>query len=77
MLLLGCDPVYAEHVTGPGHPESPERLAAVADGIARAHLGSDLVELARRDATDLELERVHPRDPVSYTHLTLPTKRIV
>ncbi len=62
MLLLGSDPVFAEHVTGPGHPESPERLEAVAAGIARADLGSDLVELGHRDATERELERVHPRD---------------
>lgn len=60
MLLLGIDPIFATHDTGVGHPERSERLVAVADGVARADLGSDLVSLSLRAATRAELERVHP-----------------
>ncbi|MGZ6896743.1 MAG: histone deacetylase family protein [Acidimicrobiia bacterium] len=60
MLLLAADPVFADHLTGPHHPERPARLGAVAEGIARIDLGSDLVLLPARDATRAELERVHP-----------------
>lgn len=60
VLLLATDPVFAEHDTGPGHPEAPARLEAVAAGIACTGLGTDLVLLAPRRATRAELERVHP-----------------
>ena len=45
------------HDTGPHHPERPERLAAVADGIRDADLGDSPVPV--RQATRAELERVH------------------
>ncbi len=60
MLLVAADPLFLEHDTGPRHPERPARLGAVAEGIARAGIGSDLVVLERREATRVELERVHP-----------------
>ncbi len=60
MLLVATDPAFAEHDTGPRHPERPARLGAVAEGIALAELGSDLVPLSHRTATRAELERVHP-----------------
>jgi acetoin utilization deacetylase AcuC-like enzyme len=47
-----------EHNPGPGHPERPQRLAAVLGALETAGLGR-----ARRDArpaTRAELERVHP-----------------
>ena len=45
------------HDTGPHHPERPERLTAVADGIRDAGLGDSPVPV--RQATRAELERVH------------------
>jgi len=60
MLLIARDPVFAEHDTGPHHPERPARLTAVRDGLELAGLGSDLVDLPPRGATREELERVHP-----------------
>ena len=46
----------------PGHPERPERRAAVADGVRRAaaESGAALAEWEARAATDEELTRVHP-----------------
>jgi acetoin utilization deacetylase AcuC-like enzyme len=53
------DPVFAEHDAGPGHPERPERLEAVRRGLRDAKLLDDLVALAPRPATRVELLRVH------------------
>lgn len=59
MLLIGSDPAFAEHDTGPGHPERAARLGAVTEGIAASGLGDALVHLQAREATTKELERVH------------------
>ena len=59
VLLIGSDPAFAEHDTGPGHPERAERLVAVTEGIGRSGLDDALVHLAAREASMEELERVH------------------
>lgn len=58
-VLLVTDPAYLDHVAAPGHPESPARLRAVLDGIARADLGDAVVPLAPHPATTDDLLRVH------------------
>jgi acetoin utilization deacetylase AcuC-like enzyme len=52
-------PQYLAHDAGLGHPERPERLRAVHDGIALAGLGEELVTVAPRPATRAEVELVH------------------
>jgi len=52
---LVTDPLFLRHLTGPGHPERPERLPAVLKSLE----GLDLVPVAPRDATRGELEGVH------------------
>src|SRR5262245_2834466 len=52
---LVTDPLFLRHLTGPGHPERPERLVA----ILRALEGLDVAVLTSRDATRGELEGVH------------------
>lgn len=52
---LVTDPLFLRHLTGPGHPERPERLPAILKGLE----GLDLVAVAPRDATRGELEGVH------------------
>jgi acetoin utilization deacetylase AcuC-like enzyme len=56
-LAVVEDPRYREHVGPRGHPERPERLAAV--GAAIAARREPLVRLAPRPADDGELLRVH------------------
>jgi len=57
-MIVVYDELYVRHLQGIAHPESPDRVARVAAQLARANL---LAELApARDATDAELERVHP-----------------
>jgi acetoin utilization deacetylase AcuC-like enzyme len=60
MLYVAADPVFALHDTGRGHPERAGRLQAVDDGIGRSGLGDAIVPLPTREATRVELERVHP-----------------
>jgi acetoin utilization deacetylase AcuC-like enzyme len=53
------DPLFREHDSGPGHPERPQRLEALRDGIHRHGLEKRMEMLAPRDATRDELLRVH------------------
>jgi acetoin utilization deacetylase AcuC-like enzyme len=53
------DPRYREHRGPPGHPERPERLAAVAEALDPERPA--LVALPARAASDEELQRVHER----------------
>ena len=53
------DPRYREHRGPPGHPERPERLAAV--GAALDAVRPSLLALPAREASDEEILRVHER----------------
>ena len=50
------DEVYLEHLTSPGHPETPERLTAIVDGLKTSGLHGSLVHLTPKAAS---LERLH------------------
>jgi acetoin utilization deacetylase AcuC-like enzyme len=50
----------ARHDSGRGHPERPERLKAVLDGIEAAGMSDAVVPITPRPAARDELERVHP-----------------
>lgn len=50
---------YLDHSPGRGHPERPERLQAVLDGVRAADLNEALEAVAPRAATRQDLERVH------------------
>ena len=58
MLTLVSSPRFADHLTPPGHPESPERADVLARVATRfAAQGGTVVE--PRSATDADLLRVH------------------
>lgn len=59
-VLLYADERFAAHDTGPWHPERPDRLAAVLDGLVVHDLDEAVTRVRPRPATDEELERVHP-----------------
>src|ERR1035438_1469497 len=65
MLHLSSSPQLDNHETGPSHPERPERVGAVLEGIKRADLVDAVVPLPPRRATRQELERVHT---IEYLH---------
>jgi acetoin utilization deacetylase AcuC-like enzyme len=52
-------PVTGEEHALPGHPERPDRVVSVMEGIADLHLGDDLVVVPTRPADAVELGRVH------------------
>lgn len=58
-VLYFTDPRFADHDTGPGHPERPARLVAVEEGLAAAGLGEALIRTAPRAATRDEVTRLH------------------
>jgi acetoin utilization deacetylase AcuC-like enzyme len=58
------DPLFRAHDAGPGHPERPERLDALREGIRAAGLEPRLEILAPRDATREDLLRVHTAEHV-------------
>ena len=67
-VLLEAHPAFADHNAGPGHPERPERLDAVLEGIDTLDLGDDLVGVEPRPATRDELITVHEAGFVDALH---------
>jgi acetoin utilization deacetylase AcuC-like enzyme len=61
-VLLGYDDVFVAHDTGIGHPERPDRLRAILEGVADVGLGSDLAVFQPVAAPDEALLRVHSRE---------------
>ena len=55
------DDVFLRHLAGDttGHPERPERLIAIRDGLEKAGVMKSLVRIAPRRVTDQELTLVH------------------
>jgi len=54
------DDVYLRHLAGnTGHPERPERLTAIRNGLEKAGVLPSLIRIAPRRATDQELALVH------------------
>jgi acetoin utilization deacetylase AcuC-like enzyme len=58
-VLFVTHPQYLDHDTGLGHPERPQRLAAVEEGARRSGLDSELVLAEPAPARPVDLERVH------------------
>jgi len=61
-LLVASDPRFALHDTGPGHPERPQRLAAVERGIGWSGAGDAVVHVEPVAAPRDVVARVHPGD---------------
>ena len=57
---------YEKHNTGDGQPEQPKRVIAIKEKLKK-----------RKDLIWDKPDNVPDDISVSYTHLTLPTKRIV
>lgn len=56
-------PIFAEHLTGPGHPERPERMAAVA-GALEAEAFQNLDRVLAPEGSLEAVYRCHPADYV-------------
>jgi acetoin utilization deacetylase AcuC-like enzyme len=64
-IVIVTDPRFMAHDVGKAHPERPQRLRAVDEGVALAGLAGELLPVAPRPATAAELERVHSDGYVS------------
>jgi acetoin utilization deacetylase AcuC-like enzyme len=53
--------VYLRHLAGVSHPERPERLTSIRDGLEKAGLMKSLLRLTPRRVTENELLLVHTR----------------
>ena len=61
-------PVFREHDTGPGHPETPSRYQVVMDALrGDAELWSNLVEVEAREAARGDIQAAH--SPQLYKHV--------
>jgi acetoin utilization deacetylase AcuC-like enzyme len=59
-VLFVTHPAYLAHDAGVGHPERPQRLAAIEEGIARVPgLGDELRRIEPAAASKADVERVH------------------
>jgi acetoin utilization deacetylase AcuC-like enzyme len=58
-VLIGRHDCFLAHETGRSHPERPDRLGAVLEGIATSGVVDALVEFEPRRATGAELALVH------------------
>lgn len=58
------DERFRNHLTGPYHPESPERLTAIYQGIVQMGLLEHLTMIPARPAERLWIELVHDKDYV-------------
>ena len=56
-----ADPVYQEHDPGRGHPERPERYAAVVEALSRGGLMKSLGRIEARFASEDEIALCHSR----------------
>ncbi|MDO9175454.1 MAG: histone deacetylase [Actinomycetota bacterium] len=59
-VLFATHTAYLDHLAGPRHPERPERLQAVLDGVQLAGLVDAIEPIEPVAATRAELELVHP-----------------
>jgi acetoin utilization deacetylase AcuC-like enzyme len=61
-------PIFREHDTGPGHPETPSRYQVVMDALrGDAELWSTLVEVQAREAPRGDIQAAH--SPQLYKHV--------
>lgn len=53
------DKLYVDHDNGMGHPESPERILAIADMLNATGIGDEVIRIQPRDAAKEEITLVH------------------
>lgn len=59
MIFIASHEVFSQHLTGFGHPESPQRIVAIENALRNAQLMNDSNTLKPRNATIEELTLCH------------------
>ena len=67
-------PDCLKHDMGAGHPEQPARLTAIEDQLIASGIEQYLHRYEAPEATDADLQRVHPRDYVRAIREAAPTE---
>jgi acetoin utilization deacetylase AcuC-like enzyme len=67
---LVLDDCFREHDTGPGHPERPQRLVAIAEALAGAKLIDRCARLPLREAEFEQVHRIHSPEYVARVEQT-------
>ncbi len=75
VTAIVADPVFMKHDTGPGHPESPERLAAIYKLLEEKGLMETLEKTPLREADPEEISRIHTPEHVERVKATSEEKR--
>lgn len=74
-VLFYTHPTYVEHEAGSGHPERPERLAAVRRGIDAAGLTDAIEVVLPRAAARSDIELVHDPSVIAAVEQAVATGR--
>ena len=69
-------PIFSEHLTGPGHPERPDRMQAIA-GAMEAEAFHFLDRAEAPEGTLEAIYRCHPEDHVRKVATTIPEEGLV
>ncbi|OLC29647.1 MAG: hypothetical protein AUH31_06355 [Armatimonadetes bacterium 13_1_40CM_64_14] len=64
--VLFSHPDYTKHLTGPGHPERPDRITAITTAIEQSPLVESLERITPDAATPEELGAVHTQAYIDY-----------
>ncbi len=70
-VLFTTHEAFLDHLTGPFHPERPERLGAVVDASRAAGVADALVPLVPEPAERADLERVHSASHIDAVERTI------
>jgi len=65
---LAQDKRFQQHRTGPGHPERPERLEAIAKALAQQGLSQSCVAIPSKPVDLHIVEHIHRRDYIERVH---------
>ena len=63
---LVLDPVFLEHRVPPEHPERPDRLRAISEGLSARPSFERLVKVSPAPAAEAAILRVHTRDHLAH-----------
>jgi acetoin utilization deacetylase AcuC-like enzyme len=63
---LVLDPLFEQHITGPGHPEHPGRLARIREALESSGLAERCRRIAPVPVDDADLLRVHTSEYIAH-----------
>jgi len=65
-IVFVSHPDYTKHLTGPGHPERPDRITAITNALEKSPLVESLERITPDPATPEDLAAVHTQAYIDY-----------